>query len=313
MVEILDLEQLSGIQTATASEAFVNKYKFKLTDDTADGDATIVALMTVESDGLLVRFFRRVGGDVTANSETIPSVVSPSVGLTPVADRVIVSGSLLSDSQRVTGGFYSEVERQFFSPSVQSNFGNAELDDYTAVVLPVQNATFAACAPYSHFVESKNVKASVRRLAQIKNQFAHIVLVSLQSQASLSNWTLLRLDMPSIFLVDRTPGNWISGSPSFSVFDVLPTVTLDAPQSVGSAEWATVGVQLVDNGVQASYTGELHLEVLSGRANKLRVPITNGAGSFKVNADGLDTGDHVKIKIGTKNVSGLASATIQVA
>jgi hypothetical protein len=291
----------------------VNKYKFKLTDDTEDGDAIVVALMTVESNGLLVRFFRRVGGDVTANSETIPSVVSHSVGLTPIADRVVISGSLLSDSPRVTGGFYSEVERQFFSPNVQSNFGNAEMDDYTAIVLPVQNGTFAACAPYSHFVESKNVKASVRRLAQIKNQFAHIVLVSLQSQASLSDWTLLRLDMPSIFLVDRTPGNWISGSPSFSVFDVLPTVTLDAPQSVGSAEWVTVGVQLVDNGLQASYTGELHLEVLSGRANKLRVPVVDGAGSFKVQADGLDPGDSIRVKVGTKNVSGLATATILVA
>lgn len=291
----------------------MNKYKFKLTDDTEDGDAIVVALMTVESNGLLVRFFRRVIGDAIANSETIVSVTSPNVGLTPIADRVVISGSLLSDSPRVTGGFYSEVERQFFSPNVQSNFGNAEMDDYTAIVLPVQNGTFAACAPYSHFVESKNVKASVRRVSQIKNQFSHIVLASAIRQAPMSDWSMVRLDMPYIFLVDKTPGDWVSVPADFSLFDILPSVALSAPQSVGSGEWATVSVQFLSNGVQTAYTGELHLEVLSGRANKLRVPITNGAGSFKVNADGLDTGDHVKIKIGTKNVSGLASATIQVA
>jgi hypothetical protein len=291
----------------------VNKYKFKLTDDIADGDAAVVALMTVESGGLLVRFFHRLTGSFVANSETIPSVVSPSVGLTPVADRVIVSGSLLSDSPRVTGGLYSEVERQFFSPSVQSNFGNAELDDYTAVVLPVQNATFAACAPYSHFVESKNVKASVRRLAQIKNQYAHIVLVSMRSQASISDWTLIRLDIPSVFLVDKTPGVWVSAAADFSIFDVLPTIALTAPQSVDANSWATVNVQLVENGAQSAYTGEFHLEVLSGRANKLRVPVVDGAGSFKVQADGLDPGDSIRVKVGTKNVSGLATATILVA
>jgi hypothetical protein len=291
----------------------MNKYRFKLTDDTADGDATVVALMTVESDGLLIRFFHRLNGSFVANSETISSVVSPSVGLTPVADRVVVSGSLLSDSQRVTGGLYSEVERQFFSPSVQSNFGNAELDDYTAVVLPVQNATFAACAPYSHFVESKNVKASVRRLAQIKNQYAHIVLVSMRSQASISDWTLIRLDIPSVFLVDKTPGVWVSAAADFSIFDVLPTIALTAPQSVDANSWATVNVQLVENGAQSAYTGEFHLEVLSGRANKLRVPVVDGAGSFKVQADGLDPGDSIRVKVGTKNVSGLATATILVA
>lgn len=313
MVEILDLEQLSGIQTATASETFVNKYKFKLTDDTADGDAAVVALMTVESDGLLVRFFHRLNGSSVANSETIPSVVSPTVGLTLVAGGTVISGSLLSDSPRVTGGFYSEVERQFFSPDAQSNFGYAELDDYTAVVLPIKVDSFAACAPYLHFVESKNAKAGIRRLAQIKNQYAHIALVSMRSQASISDWTLIRLDMPSVFLVDKTSGVWVSAAADFSIFDVLPTITLTAPQSVDANSWATVDVQLMENGVQAVYTGELQLEVLSGRANKLRVPVTNGSGSFKVQADGLDSGDYIKVKIGTRNVSGLAAATILVA
>lgn len=299
--------------TATASETFVNKYKFKLTDDTADGDAAVVALMTVESDGLLVRFFHRLNGSSVANSETIPPVVSPTVGLTLIAGGTVISGSLLSDSPRVTGGLYSEVERQFFSPDAQSNFGYAELDDYTAVVLPIKVDSFAACTPYLHFVESKNAKAGIRRLAQIKNQYAHVALVSMRSQASISDWTLIRLDMPSVFLVDKTPGVWVSAAADFSIFDVLPTITLTAPQSVDANSWVTVDVQLVENGVQSAYTGEFHLEVLSGRANKLRVPVVDGAGSFKVQADGLDPGDSIRVKVGTKNVSGLATATILVA
>lgn len=279
----------------------------------AGEQAQFVVVLSIDAGGLLARHFSIVHEFDGEAVGALPSYQPAGTGLSLPDSPQVVAGSALSSDPAVSQNAYVENARQFFAPEADSPvLGNAEQDDYACLVLPVANRSHEARTPYAHFVESKNAKAGVRRLARIKDQYAHLILTCMDAGAPIEDWCLVRTDMPQLVLVDKTAGEWETAPEGFTVADTLPTVVLGAAQTVARGVWADVSVSTVFAGAAFPYDGELQIEVLSGRANKSRVPIRGGQGTFKVMADGLDAGDAVRFKVGTKNVSGMASASLTV-
>ena len=100
---------------------------------------------------------------------------------------------------------------------------------------------------------------------------------------------------------------------AFNLLQLMPTIAVNAPASVSADASAIVDVAMTQGGQALDYTGELTVEMVNGYAPKTRVSIVNGRGHFKVMALGLEAGDVLRAKIGTRLVSGLAEASINVA
>lgn len=68
----------------------------------------------------------------------------------------------------------------------------------------------------------------------------------------------------------------------------------------------TVNFKMVDNSdTLIEKSSEAYLESTGGYLPKTRVPITDGLGSFKITALGLESGDKFKVKIGFRNLTGV--------
>jgi hypothetical protein len=134
----------------------------------------------------------------------------------------------------------------------------------------------------------------------------------MRADAPLDDWTLVRTTIPGLLFIDKTPGDWQALASGVDVFTLLPTISLSCPATVGSNTACQVEVIVMKDGAPYDYSGELRVEMLTGYANKSRVPVANGRGAFKVLPLGLEVGEDIRIKVGSKNVTGLASATIKV-
>jgi hypothetical protein len=95
---------------------------------------------------------------------------------------------------------------------------------------------------------------------------------------------------------------------------LLPGVTVQHPATIAPDGTATVTVNVVNIETDEVLTRdcELFLEATGGYLPLTRVAITNGAGSFKVKALGLETGDKFKVKVGFRLMTGLADANFTV-
>ena len=75
----------------------------------------------------------------------------------------------------------------------------------------------------------------------------------------------------------------------------------------------TVNFKMVDNDdTLIEEDSEAYLESTGGYLPKTRVPITDGLGSFKVTALGLESGDEFKVKIGFRNLTGVHDVSYTV-
>ena len=75
----------------------------------------------------------------------------------------------------------------------------------------------------------------------------------------------------------------------------------------------TVNFKMIDNDdTLIEKTSEAYLESTGGYLPKTRVPITDGLGSFKVTALGLESGDAFKVKIGFRNLTGMHDVSYTV-
>lgn len=278
-----------------------------------------IALLEHSGDGLVLRYFSvalAVPSDVVPASEVPAANITEWVNYTPLgAAGVYVKGSAFPEVPALKNMVLQELERQMFSPqaiSDEKELGNAEMYDFAAIVFP---ASFEGKAqvPYNHFVEGKGAKASVRRVGRLRGKLAFLILTAVQVESPLSEWTLLRSEHPLVEFVDRTPGVWKPFPETSSILSVFPSVMLTAPNTVG-ANGAIVEVSVKNaDGSAYSYSGDFVVEALAGYVSKQRVTIENGQGTFKVIPLGLEAGDKIRVKVGTRTISGLAETEITVA
>tara|TARA_B110000467_G_scaffold18735_1_gene16425 strand:- start:1924 stop:3021 length:1098 start_codon:yes stop_codon:yes gene_type:complete len=84
--------------------------------------------------------------------------------------------------------------------------------------------------------------------------------------------------------------------------------------SIDADGYDTVNFKMTDvDGVTINHATSVYLENSGGYLPKSRVDITDGTGSFKVGALGMDSGDTFKVKIGFRNYTGLADVEYTVA
>lgn len=293
----------------------MQKYLNDITANEAAAVSTIVVLDTV-SQGWLLRFFvhgvARPNPPPATSWADVPQAPA-NAGLGAVDVPVDLLGAAVSDAPEIQEVVFREVHRQYFAPmGADLSLGSAEKDDYTCVVLPVNAQTLAPGFPYAHFTEASTSKASVRRMARVRGEYAHLVFASMKADAPLDDWTLVRTTIPGLLFVDKTPGDWQPLAIGEDVFTFLPTISLSCPATVAAGDVCQVEVTVMKDGAPYDYSGELRVEMLSGYANRSRVPVVNGCGAFKVLPLGLEVGEDIRIKVGTKNVTGLASATVRV-
>lgn len=230
-----------------------------------------------------------------------------------VHDFHYVKAEAISSSPEAAGKVVREIGRQIFRPSIgeDSVIGSGEKYDFPVFVLPFEMGDVVS-EPYNHFVESANVKGEVNRNGRLRGAKAVFLLSADASSAALNDWTLTYIETPSFILEDCTPGDWVDAPANFRAMSLLPTAEISAPASVAPDGTATITVTLKRNGVVVPYSGELVAEAVDGYAPIRRFAVVNGVGSFRVRALGLVNGEALRVKVGTRAVTGLASATIAV-
>jgi len=283
---------------------------------TLQQDAYVVRLENI-SGKLVARYFRVVkpedvpGGILSQSLSTVDAntllLMRQLVNShTHFAGSVVTSNADLADHGMV------EIGRHIFSPGVfgPAGVGSGEKYDFALYVLPFSGVDSIG-EPYNHFVESAQIKGPVPRNSRMANKKPVFMLYSDNGSAVLGDWTLYFVQTSAFMLEDLTDGAWSTQS-GFDSMGLLPSVEISAPSSIGPDSSGVVGVSLKRGSQTVPYTGDLVLESVSGYTPKTRLQISNGSGSFKVMSLGLESGDTLRVKVGTRCISGLADASIPV-
>jgi hypothetical protein len=297
----------------------MQKYFVSRADVTIAANPQIVSLLEAYGPGLIVRFFRVV--EIDGPSAEALSAVPPVAPISwePYATLggagALVSGSAISEVPSLAGATLREIERQTLNPqsiATGGDYGSAELYDFASIVLPV-DFDGGARPPINSFVEGATAKAGIRRVGWLRESIMSLICTATHVESPVEEWTLVRVAHPLVAFVDRTPGAWTTAPSGFSVFSTLPSVEIDAPATVALDGSATVEVRVVNpDGSPCLYDGDLVVEALAGYAAKRRVSIEGGVGSLRVLPLGLEAGDVIRVKVGTRLITGLADASISV-
>lgn len=89
--------------------------------------------------------------------------------------------------------------------------------------------------------------------------------------------------------------------------DSFAVLRLTGPNTISPSDTVSVGVEVlapITREVDTRCNSTLYLEDIDGYAPSLRVKVTNGVGSFRASADGLQPGDRLRIKVGWRNWPG---------
>lgn len=270
----------------------------------------------VVGDAFVVRYFKVLPPDAEIKSvlQDVLTTFDPESTnlLRQMTDGDYFVGHAVTSDPKFSEHKMLEIGRHNFRPTIGSAsvVGAGEKNDFSLYVLPF-NGVDAIGEPYNHFVESAQVKGQVHRNGRMRGLKAVFMLYSDDADAPLSNWTIFYLDTSAFVLEDKIAGNWTTQE-QFNSQSLLPSFQASAPSSVQANGSCTVGLTLKRNGNAIPYTGDVDVEVLSGYVPKRRIAVVNGLASINVMALGLTAGDNVRIKIGTRNVSGLADVTIPV-
>lgn len=270
-------------------------------------------------DALLARYFKALPREQHQHESIATELPEFSPTATAllrltVTNKNFVEPAAVTSSATFSGKVLTEIGRHIFRPTVnaKSVCGAGERQDFAAFVLPF-GSNGAVAEPYNHFTESVNVKGVTPRTGRLRGGQPIFILYSDVANAALDDWTLIYVDSPPFVVEDMTTGAWQNAPADFSLYGLLPTVSVNAPSTVNADATTTANVTLSRNGATLDYSGELVLEAVSGYLPKRRVTMSNGTGSFKAMALGLEAGDVMRIKVGTRCVSGLAEANITVA
>lgn len=94
---------------------------------------------------------------------------------------------------------------------------------------------------------------------------------------------------------------------SIKYSEFLSNITLSSNSTTVNPDSSiTVNVQT------DTFIKQVYLEQVSGMLNKTRVNLTNGQGSFKLFATGLESGETLRVKAGFKNFTGVSDFSINV-
>ena len=93
----------------------------------------------------------------------------------------------------------------------------------------------------------------------------------------------------------------------------FPSISLSCSDTLTLSTPATVNINLLDNNNSVINSDmEIYLQNVNGYLPYNRVILDAGVGSFKVMALGMATGDTIRIKAGTKQVTGLSEISLNV-
>lgn len=280
--------------------------------------AEYVLRLEVLSGALLARYFRVLPESEYAG-RTAATVLPPFDPTTTSLLRLVVTeptyyaAAAVTESDAVEGKVLAEIGRHVFRPTIGSEtiVGNGERHDFSAFVFPFSSSAVVS-EPYNHFTESELVKGTVSRNGRLRAGQSIFFLYSDVATAPIDDWTIVYAESTPFVLEDLTGGSWSTAPSGFGVHSLLPEFAMTAPATVGQNDYATLSIALQRGGAAIAYSGEVVVEPVAGYAPKRRVSIVNGTGTFKVGALGLDVGDEVRVKVGTRTVTGLADASIPV-
>jgi len=113
-------------------------------------------------------------------------------------------------------------------------------------------------------------------------------------------------------------GDWTVGDGYNYLSDMgtaLPSIAVTSGGgSIDADGYDTVEFKMVDSdGSTINHASDIYLEHTGGYLPSQRVSITNGTGSFRVGALGMESGDMFKVKIGFRNYTGVADVEYTVA
>jgi hypothetical protein len=270
-------------------------------------------------ESLLARYFKALPRDEHANENIateLPEFDPTSTALLrlTVTDHNFIEPTAVTEDAAFEDKVLTEIGRHIFRPMLDSESvcGVGERQDFAAFVLPF-GSNGAVAEPYNHFTESIDVKGVTPRNGRLRGAQPIFILYSDVANASLDDWTLIYVDSQPFVFEDATAGTWQPAPANFSLYGLLPTISVTAPSTVNADGSVTAQVTLSRDGDTLDYSGDLALEAVSGYLPKQRVTISEGMGSFKAMALGLEAGDTMRIKVGTRCVSGLAEANVTVA
>lgn len=269
-----------------------------------------IAVLESFGVGLIVRYF-----DVL---DSCPPDSQPLGAIPPIASSVdgcLVVGGAVPEIPYLSGRFIREAERQTLNPGALATndmFGIAELYDFVAIVYPL-SFSGSAGTPFSYFVDGATAKAGLRRVGRNREAMMFLTFTATHAEDPIDSWTIIRIEHPIVAFVDRTPGDWATAPEGFRALSTLPAVKIVAPATVLAGGQATVEIRVVNqDGTPHPYNGDLVVEALSGYVSNSRVSISEGVGLTRILPLGLEAGDIIRIKVGTRLITGLAEESIAV-
>jgi hypothetical protein len=279
--------------------------------------AYVVRLEVIEGC-FVARYFQVVDqvdeSDKTVRDSMKPISLQPPLLMRKVeTQRTLVLPSAVTDNAEVQDKLLMDIGYQVFAPTSGSNSvcGFGERQDFALWCLPFTHQGKVG-EPFNHFTEGEIVKGKVTRIGRLRDAQPIFIFYADVANAPLTSWKLHYVDFPTFILEDATAGSWTVQTQAFDYISLLPTFESSAPSSVGESGSANVSITLKRNGTAIAYNGEIEVDAISGYVPKRRATVVNGVASIKVMPLGLSAGDSVRIKVGTRNVSGLADVTIPV-
>lgn len=277
-------------------------------------------VLRIESDGngLAFRYFKEATEEEISIQTPVSELSALNIASTPlmrvlVTDATPVAAEAVTADARMAGKTLREFGRHIFRPNIGDDAvtGAGEEQDFPIFVLPF-GTNGQVSEPYNHLVESSAVKGSVPRNGRLRGAQPIFVLHAQKADAPLADWTCVYIDSPPFIVEDTTAGTWTDAPKGFKAMDLLPTLELSGPSQIAKDGTATMQVTMKQGAITLSYSGDIAVETLAGYAPKTRVSMVNGSASFKVMALGLDVGDQMRVKVGTRTVSGMADKTLEV-
>lgn len=287
-----------------------------------------------EADGFVCRWFERVSlrddfyvGNLTGFKSAAGEPVSamPAMNQTWTKDLqqvdmftndVVVEGDAISEE--LEGIHFREFSRTRLKatnvPSV-GGFGHGEIDDLASYTygLTRANKVYSAVPLYT---ESYATKGSVARVMPLLDAMPVFTLLATHHDDNPDNWGVVRMSYGDLIVFT---GDFVDEDTELTgMVDVrsmfFPSFSISGADTVAADGTVTLTatVATVPTGTSVNYASDLYIEASAGYLPKKRVPVVNGTATFKVTALGLAAGDTIKVKIGTRFLTGLASKTITV-
>ena len=128
------------------------------------------------------------------------------------------------------------------------------------------------------------------------------------SSGDFSDFTYVIKDSDTVdYIVEGPSAEHVTNETIRFARDLIAPVTLSSSQSTVTPD-SSITIDVSSN----PNVKEVYLEQVYGIPNKLRVPLTNGVGSFKLLTTGMDVGDVVRVKAGHRKYTGIADFSITI-